>query len=187
MKKILAILAMALVVSEGALAASARIEWQDADGVDGSPNQQSIVLGVKESFTKYFAGDVGITSTSNNSNGGIGSTRAEIGGTGSYPVAGPFGVYTRLGIGQKYTSTKNFGYYSVEPGVTADIGYGFNAKIGYRFRDAFDANNNVDTTRTWRAGLDYSINKDNAIGVGYDYVRGDTNQNVWKVNYTRGF
>ena len=86
------------------------------------------------------------------------------------------------------TNTTNFTYYSVEPGVKAAFQYfpGLTARVGYRFRDAVDSANN-DTTRTWRAGLDYALTKKDTIGLGYDSVRGDSNQNIVKVNYSRGF
>jgi hypothetical protein len=188
MKKVLlAILAMA--VSSGVFAASATLEYQDINGVQNTPNdQRNINLTVKESINKSFTGDVQLSNTYNNTatSDAASSFRAEGGLTGSVPLIANVSGYTRVAVGQKFTTTTNFGYYSVEPGVTLPIGAGFSAKVGYRFRNAFDTANN-DTTRTWRAGLGYDINKNNAIGVGYDQVRGDSNQNVIKVSYTRGF
>ena len=60
------------------------------------------------------------------------------------------------------------------------------AKLGWRYREAFN-NVNADTTRTWRAGLSYDLTKKDAVGVRYDRMRGDTNQNIVAVNYTRSF
>ena len=93
----------------------------------------------------------------------------------------------RTALGQKFTSATNFTYYSVEPGVAVPVGStGVTAKVGYRFRNAIDTANN-DTTRTWRAGLSYDLTAKDTIGVRYDKMRGDTNQNIVAVNYTRGF
>jgi hypothetical protein len=187
MKKIFAILALA--VSSGAFAATATLEYQDINGVQNTPSdQRNINLTVKEAINANFAGDVQLSNTWNNTatSDAASSFRAEGGLTGSTALVGPLGGYTRVAVGQKFTTTTNFTYYSVEPGVTMPLGAGFSAKVGYRFRNAFDTANN-DTTRTWRAGLGYDINKNNAIGVGYDQVRGDSNQNIIKVSYTRGF
>jgi long-subunit fatty acid transport protein len=187
MKKILAILAMA--VSGSVFAASATLEYQNINGVQNTPNdQRNINLTVKESINSNFAGDVQLSNTWNNTatSTAANSFRAEGGLTGSAALFGPLSGYTRVALGQKFTTTNNFTYYSVEPGVTMPLGAGFSAKVGYRFRNAFDTANN-DTTRTWRAGVAYDINKNNTVGVGYDSVRGDSNQNVVKVNYTRGF
>jgi len=187
MKKIFAILALA--VSSSAFAATATLEYQDINGVQNTPSdQRNINLTVKEAINANFAGDVQLSNTWNNTatSDAASSFRAEGGLTGSTTLVGPLSGYTRVAVGQKFTTTTNFTYYSVEPGVTMPLGAGFSAKVGYRFRNAFDTANN-DTTRTWRAGLGYAINKNNAVGLGYDQVRGDSNQNIVKVSYTRGF
>jgi hypothetical protein len=188
MKKILAILAMA-TISSGVFAASATMEYQDINGVQNTPtDQRNIQLTVKEAINKTFTGDVQLSNTWNNTStsDAASSFRAEGGLTGSVPLIANVSAYTRAAVGQKFTTTTNFTYYSVEPGVSLPLGAGFSAKVGYRFRSAFDTANN-DTTRTWRAGLGYDIDKNNAVGLGYDQVRGDSNQNIVKVSYTRGF
>jgi hypothetical protein len=186
MKKILAILAMA-TISSGVFAATAQLEYQDWDGTKGTASSQEAKLTVKEQINKNFAGDVAFSQTWKDNNGGL-SSRMETGLTGTYPVAG-ISLYTRAAVGEKFTNTSNFGYYSVEPGVIAPIGTtGLTAKVGYRFRTAFnDVNVNNDTTRTWRAGLSYDLTKKDTIGVRYDRTRGDTNANGIAVSYTRGF
>lgn len=187
MKKILAILAMA--VSTGAFAATATLEYQNADGVQNTPaNQEQISLSVRESINKNFAGDVSISNKWNNTSNstGVSSTRVEGGLTGTLPLIANVSGYTRVAVGQKFTTTTNFTYYSVEPGLSMPLGAGFTGRVGYRFRSAFDTGNN-DTTRTARALVSYQINKDNTVGVGYDSQRGDSNQNIVRVNYTRSF
>jgi hypothetical protein len=190
MKKILAILAITTITS-GAFAASGTIEYQSIDGKSTTPtDQNNYSLSVKESINKNFVGDLGISQTSNKTSGAdtLASTRTEAGITGSTSV---YGVtpYVRTAIGQKFTSATNFTYYSVEPGVALPVGStGVTAKVGYRFRNALsDANVYNDTTRTWRAGLSYDLTAKDTIGVRYDKMRGDTNQNIVAVNYTRGF
>lgn len=188
MKKILSI--AALLATSNVFAASATLEYQNIDGIQNTPNnQRNVNLTVKEAINKNFTGDVQLSNTWNNTNtsDAASSFRAEGGLTGSTALIGPFSGYTRVAVGQKFTTTTNYSYYSVEPGITAPIGAGFSAKVGYRFRSAFDPSANADTTRTTRLGLGYEINKGNAVGVGYDMQRGDSNQNIVKVNYTRNF
>jgi opacity protein-like surface antigen len=189
MKKILAILAMATITS-GAFAASATIEYQNIDGVKTTPqDQRNVNLTIRENITKSFVGDVQLSDTANKGSADTASSfRAEAGLTGLYDL-GPATLYTRGAVGEKYTTSANFAYYSVEPGVIVPFGStGVSAKVGYRFRNAFnDVNTNNDTTRTWRAGLSYDITKKDTVGVRYDQVRGDSKQNIWAFAYTRGF
>lgn len=185
MKKILAI--SALLVSGSVFAASGTLEYQSIDGKTTTPtDQNNYSLTVKESINKNFVGDLGISQTSNRTAGSdtLASTRTEAGLTGSSSLLG-VAPYVRTALGQKFTSSTNFTYYSVEPGVSVPVGP-LTAKVGYRFRNAVDTSNN-DTTRTWRAGLSYDLTAKDTIGVRYDKMRGDTNQNIVAVNYTRGF
>lgn len=187
MKKILAILALA--ASGSVFAASATLEGQSINGLNGSADQVNLNLTVRESINKNFTGDVQFSQTNNKVDGGkdtLSSTRLEAALTGSAGLFGPVSGYTRVAVGQKFSSSTNFGYYSVEPGLSTPLGGGLTAKVGYRYRTAFDSSNN-DTTRTMRAGVAYDINKTNQIGVRYDSVRGDAKQNVIAVNYTRSF
>lgn len=184
MKKILAILALGL--SSSVFAASVGLEYQNINGVQGSPDQKAYELNVKDNFNKNFAGDVKFTNTVTDNTNAL-TTRLEAGLT-AQNTYGAFTPYTRLGVGQKFSNTTDFTYYSIEPGVKATVKYfpGLTARVGWRFRDAFDSANN-DTTRTWRAGLDYAVTSKDTVGIGYDSVRGDSNQNIFKVNYSRGF
>ena len=184
MKKIFAILAM--VSSSSLFAASATIEYQNQNGVNGTTDSNLYQLTVRENINKNFIGDVAMSTASKDSTGAVSSSRAEAGLTGLTTVSF-FSPYMRVATGEKFTSTTNFAYYSVEPGVTAPIGNtGLSARLGYRFRSAYDPAQ-LDTTRTWRAGISYDVTPKDRLGVRYDSTRGDTNQNIWAFNYTRGF
>jgi hypothetical protein len=183
MKKVLSILALSL--SSTAFAASVGLEYQNITGVNGAANQRAYELSVKENFSKNIAGDIKITDTVTDGTDKL-SSRIEAGVTGQHKY-GAFTPYTRLGLGQKFNNGSNFSYYSVEPGVKALIGNtGVTAKVAYRFRNAFDTVNN-DTTQTLRAGIEYSVTQKDTIGIGYDRVRGDSEQNIVKINYSRSF
>ena len=173
----------------GAIAASVTAEYNNADGIDGSASQQGYNMSIRDNVSNGVAVDAGIQTRNNNSTGGINSTRLEAGltGTASLTPSLPFAVYTRVSSGQKFTTTTNYTYYSVEPGVTLPFGgSGLTARVGWRYRATYDTAN-ADETKTWRAGLSYAVTKQDTIGVRYDRVRGDTNQNTVAVNYTRGF
>jgi hypothetical protein len=186
MKKIIAIAAMRAFAGI-ASAATVTLEGQAIDGKNHTTDQTNYNLTVKENITKNFAGDVQFSDTVTKGTEAL-SNRIEAGLTGTYPVAG-INLYTRAALGEKFTGTRNFVYYSVEPGVTAPLGTtGLTARLGYRFRNATnDVNVYNDTTRTVRAGLSYEINKNNTVGVRFDQVRGDAKQDIWAVSYTRGF
>jgi hypothetical protein len=185
MKKLLAILSLA--ISGSVYAASATVEYQDQAGVKGTTDSSLYLLSVSEDINKNFAAGITTNFGAKDSNGAVSNSRIEGSMTGKTTI-GLFSPYMRLAAGQKFTTVTNYSYYSVEPGVTAPLGNtGFTARLGYRYRTAFDSTTYADTTDTWRLGLSYAVTKQDTVGVRYDQVRGDTNQNNWAFNYTRRF
>ena len=181
MKKIFAILALAITGTAFA-ADSFTVEGQHINNA-GAAAQQQYVLGVKKEFSG-FAGDLAFSNAQTEGTNAL-STRLEAGAT----VAGPVGLYARAAIGQKYSNTTDFTYYSVEPGIAVPVPgvAGLTAKVGYRFRSAFDSSQNNDQTHTARYSLAYALSKDDTVALKYDRVNGDNNQKVIAVAYTRGF
>jgi hypothetical protein len=182
MKKIFAILALA--VSASAFAGSFGIESQNVGNV-GSADQKTYALGIKHDFTNAFAGDLAISNTQTDGTNAL-STRLEAGATLTQPLFGSVKGYVRGAYGQKYSNTTDFSYFSVEPGVTAPIGP-FTAKVGFRYRSATDSIANNDQTHTVRTTLAYPLTKADTIAVRYDRVKGDNNQKIVVLAYTRGF
>lgn len=183
MKKIVAILGLSLAAQ--AFAGSFTIEGQDINNATGS-DQKNYNLTVRENITKNVTGDVQFSNNYTNGTNAVSSTRIEAGVTPTVGL-GPVTGYTRVAVGQRSGTASDWSYYSVEPGVTAPLGNGFKARLGWRYRNAFDATANADLTRTWRAGVSYDLTKVDTVGVRYDRVQGDSNQKVWALNYTRGF
>ena len=181
MKKIFAILALAITGTAFA-ADSFTVEGQHINNA-GAAAQQQYVLGVKKEFSG-FAGDLAFSNAQTEGTNAL-STRLEAGAT----VAGPFGLYARAAMGQKYSNTTDFAYYSVEPGIAAAVPglSGVTAKVGYRFRSAFNGSQNNDQTQTARYALSYALSKVDTITAKYDRVKGDSNQKVVGFAYTRGF
>jgi hypothetical protein len=187
MKKFALATVLALAVGF-AQAAEVKVEAQNAVGQNGSADQQVLEVGLKDSFTKNFAGDV-IVKQYRTDNTNTLATRLEVGGTGSVGLYGPVTGYTRVALGEKYVSgNAGYSYYSVEPGIAALIAIvpGMSASLGYRFQDAFSSSHN-DLTRTWRAKVGYDVTKTSNVYVGYDVQRGDTDQNIVKVGYVHKF
>jgi len=196
MKKIAAILFALLAVSTGAGAVTVAVAYANVNGVDVPANkaytskQQSVELAVRETINDHFAVDALINDTINNTDAStaIASSRVELGLVGTMPVYGPVSAYTRVGLGQKFTTSGNFSYYSVEPGVSFKVPgvTGLTAKVGYRFRDATD-NSNTDDTKTTRVGLSYQVTSKDTVGLGYDRQTGSSSQNSIKFNYSHSF
>jgi len=180
MKKIFAILALA--TGTAFAADSFTVEGQHINNA-GAAAQQQYVLGVKKEFGS-FAGDLAFSNAQTEGTNAL-STRLEAGAT----VNGPVGLYARAAVGQKYSNTTDFTYYSIEPGVAVAVPgvAGLTAKVGYRFRSAFDSTQNNDQTHTARYSLAYAVSKNDTVGVRYDRVNGDNNQKIIAVAYTRGF
>jgi len=187
MKKSLIALAMiAAMGSAFAEGTTASIDYQvqQPDVKGTGPDQYQTTLEVKHKITDLFAVDATV-SAAQNDNFAPGSsknyqttTRAEIGLTAQQAVFGPVDAYGRLAIGQEAPSgTEAFAYNSEELGVVAHLPKGFDAKLGYRWRQAFDTDlpvGQTDTTRTTRLGLAYNINKSNVVSVNYDITKADT-------------
>ena len=188
MKKYIMATLVALSMMGAASAAEISFEGQKQNGVEGAKDAVNYQLMVKQDFTKNFAGDVSVLQNLEDTTNAL-TTRLEAGATGQFPVTSGVSAYVRGAVGEKYTNTTNWSYYSVEPGVVADIP-STNAKVslGWRFRDAFrDSTAINDTTRTWRAKLGYDLTKQDNIYIGYDYMRGDQKADIYRVGYARSF
>jgi len=183
MKKI-AISAVLAIATLSAMADSVFLEHQSATNTDGSAGQVSIVMGVKHNINDNFAVDTYFTNTQTENTNALG-TRLEVGATGTYPVAG-VNLYTRVAVGDKYSNTTDYTYYSIEPGVKIPVG-AFTLSVSDRFRRAVDEDAHYDPTHTMRYGVSYAVTKNDTVGVRYDQLRGTASQNITSVNFTHNF
>lgn len=102
-----------------------------------------------------------------NGDAGVNTTRLESGATYQLGLTKDIAVYTRGGLGYKTTSTEDYTYYSVEPGIKYSLTDALAVKAGYRFRDAF-SDAYIEKTNTVRFGAEYAIAKDQALTLGVD-------------------
>jgi hypothetical protein len=172
-------------VFNSAQAASVITEYQNASGFNGSADQKGYLVAVREDINKTLTGDLVFLMRQTNNTNSV-SNRLEVGLT---PKTTLFSInpYTRFAVGERFTSTGNYSYYSVEPGIVyPNIFDKFSARVGWRYRNSFlEAGN--DETRTWGLGVSYPIIKSTSLGVRYDRTTGDSNQNTWNFNLTKSF
>jgi hypothetical protein len=184
MKKLLIGLFIALA-SSLALADSVIVEGSTVAGVNGGKDGQGFLMKYGKNWTQNFETDVQYQTTQTAGTNAM-STRIEVGAIPSYNIG--FGtVYARAAYGEKFNTTGNFAYYSVEPGIIIPLGSGFSTRFGYRYRNSVDSDKFADQTNTARAGVRYDFDKSNAVNLRYDRVRGDVNQNIWALSYIRSF
>ena len=153
MKKLLAILALAITTS--AFADKIIIEARDAQGDTtsgphksgtASPSQNQYKLTYAKDVDANWQVDYSIIAAQTQSTDYTAGTRIEAGAMYKNTVAG-VPVYLRGGYGLKTTTTANFDYYSVEPGVMIPLG-SFTARLGYRWRDpVHPSKTNADETK----------------------------------------
>ena len=175
MKKFI-LLAMLLAAGTTFAGGFGSVEYSGRDGVNGNSDARATKVTMGTDINSTFKADFSLrqkTDTDNN----LSDTRFEGGLTGSVPVAGSLTGYGRVAYGEKFKSSTNYGYYSVEPGVKYAVTPQVSVKLGYRYRAAMDSAN-ADTTRTWRTGVEYALTKNYFVGLGYDQVRGDSEYNA---------
>lgn len=180
MKKFLAMAAL-LAASTAFAGGFGAVEYSSRDGVDGTADARATKVTMGTDLNQTFKADFSLrqkTDTDNN----LSDTRLEGGLTGTVPVAGGLSVYGRGAVGEKFKTSTNYTYYSVEPGIKYAVTQDLTVKAGYRYRAATDSVN-ADTTRSWRVGAEYALTKNYFVGLGYDRVRGDSNYNATNVSF----
>lgn len=185
------ILAVLLAVSLPATAGDGRNAIQfayalrDTVGAQSeNPNRQGVNIKYTRKFTDTVSWDVGqeFRTERLNSDDGKSSTRLDTGLTYQIPLAQTISVYTRAGIGYKFTTTDDNSYYSIEPGVKFQVTQPLNLRMAWRYRDSF--NDQIkDQTHTVRFGAEYALDKDSVITANIDRFYGDSEA----IGYTFGY
>tara|TARA_B100000902_G_scaffold91805_1_gene95275 strand:- start:1504 stop:2097 length:594 start_codon:yes stop_codon:yes gene_type:complete len=155
------------------------------DGLNGGNNASEYGLTVGKKLNDVFSAEVKTrlkvkdSSTDNDQ-------RAEIALIASKKIMGPVSLYTRGGAGFKMTRNKSHEYWHIEPGLKYNLSNKWSIKGGVRFRDSFDSIYE-QTDVTYKAGVSYKLDKNNSIGVGSKFKRGDSQYNAIGVSYKVNF
>ena len=183
MKKFI-VMAVMLATSSVFAGGFGAVEYSSRDGVDGNADARATKVTMGTDINQMLKADFSLRQKTDTDND-LSDTRLEAGLTGTVPtgVKG-LSVYGRGAVGEKFKTSTNYSYYSVEPGIRYAVNPALSVKAGYRYRSAIESAN-ADTTRTYRLGAEYALTKNYFVGLGYDQVRGDSEYNA--TNLSVGF
>ena len=155
------------------------------DGLNGGNNASEYGLTVGKKLNDVFSAEVK-TRLKVKDNSTDNDQRAEIALIASKKIMGPVSLYTRGGAGFKMIRNKSHEYWHIEPGLKYKLSDKWSIKGGVRFRDSFDSIYEQSDI-TYKAGISYKLNKNNSIGVGSKFKRGDSQYNAIGVSYKVNF
>lgn len=95
-------------------------------------------------------------------------------------------VWGRVGLGEKIQDGGNFGYYTIEPGLTYSVIKDLKLNVSDRYRDSFSEGKGY-RTNTIYAGATYDVNSFDTLGLKLYRKYGETESNGVEFNYTRWF
>lgn len=183
MKKVLAILAVTFA-STAFAGGYAGVEYEDQQGRNGTSDSvgTAVILGYKDGNTQY-SGKLS-TSQAEFGNGNI-STQYEARVKQKYNV---YSVtpYVQGRLGEKVSSTKNFSYYAVDAGIVVPVTGKVDVDFSYRYRNAFNTDNNFQTNRYGIEGI-YKVTAKDSLGLRFARSYGDSETNSVRLNYTHSF
>jgi hypothetical protein len=181
-KSLFAVVALVFATSALAEGNYAGIKLETRDGRASTADSNVFSMTVGKSINQYLNAEV-YTRLKNEDGTDSNNTRLEgaLIGSVATPVNG-LSVYTRGAMGKRFDHTSDYNYWSVEPGVKYAVTGDLALKAGVRFRDAFnDANN--DSTRTYRLGAEYALDKTQTLSVGFDRSLGNAEFNAFSAGY----
>lgn len=110
------------------------------------------------------------------------STKLEFGLRGKYLTDWGY-VFLKGTWGTKSSSTSDYDYYAIEPGVKVNIAQTpVSLGFSYKMRDTFNDKYH-DNTDIARYSIFYNVTKNNTIGFRYDQYRGDSDQDMYSLNW----
>jgi outer membrane autotransporter protein len=189
MRKFVIATIVALAASTSAMAQTfggVEYNYRDGWGEDKGVTQNGYTLTLGTFVAKDTAIDLKSVFRREDGTGDT-TNRVETGLTQGFEIPGlVFKPYVRAAVGQQFVTGDDFSYYSVEPGVRMPLTNKLTGRVAYRYRNAFD-NANQFETNTARLGLEYAINKNHSLGLGYDRIYGDSKANGVNVGYNIRF
>jgi hypothetical protein len=183
MKKVLAILAVAFA-STAFAGGYAGVEYEDQDGRNGTSDSvgTAVILGYKYGNTSY-SGKVSSSKPSWGAGNISNQYEARIKHKYSVMNVNP---YLGIRLGEKINSTSHFTYYAVDTGVVVPVAKTVDVDFSYRYRNAFDTDNNFQTNRFGIEGI-YKVTKNDSVGLRFARSYGDSETNSIRLNLTHNF
>lgn len=181
MKKI--ILTLSLLFAGSVYAGpTATLEYQTSENTATKVDTSIYRVAIKNQINKDFSGDISTSFSQNESTKALGQ-RLEFGlGFKLFPVN-----YTRIAVGEKFSTTGNNVYYSAETGMTTKFS-NISLKAGFRFRDAINTTDwPTQTEKTWRVGVSYALTKNTSLNAGYDKTFGDIESKAYIFSISQSF
>ena len=182
-----------LLASNLTWAQSATIQYGVQQNQAGKQTQGHYVqLNVAMPVTENLVNDFGINAFQADVNKSE-FNRFEDGMTYKYRLTDNFTSSIRGGLGYMESSNNgNWAYYTIEPKITANLPYGFDVSLAYRWRRSFNSAY-FDDSQTARYALGYRIANKDYVRVMFDDLHG-SNGNTYNnpnktlsVAYTRNF
>jgi opacity protein-like surface antigen len=131
------------------------------------PNRQGANFTFGTKLLDNITWDVNNQFRAENGQNGNESNRLETGLSYQYGVTKDVALYTRGAVGYRNTNAADHSYYSIEPGVRAQLTSPLAVRVGYRFRDSF-SDSYLDQTNTLRFGAEYSLSENTEVTAGLD-------------------
>ena len=94
--------------------------------------------------------------------------------------------YLQGRLGDRVSSTSDFAYYAVDAGIVLPVSKQFDLDFSYRYRNAFNTDNNFQTDRYGIEGKAKLTDKD-SLGLRYTQSYGDSKSDSWRLQYTHAF
>lgn len=171
MKKI--IFALVFLFSTQAVANGhyAGIRFESRDGREGASDSSIVGFTLGKKFTDSVSAEL-YSRVKWEQGSDINNTRLEGAVLTNLPLQGDLSWYTRSAIGQKFETNDQFTYWSFEPGLKYKLTDAWSVKTGIRLRDSFDTDR-VESSRTYRAAVEYSVTSATSLSLGIDRQKGD--------------
>lgn len=180
MKRLIVAFALALF-SYSALADLVIMEASRTNSNQGKGNGDGKAILYFKDINKNFDANVELIGTDADHTHAT-STKIEFGLRGKYLT--DWGYISLKGTwGNKASSSSTYDYYAIEPGVKVNLGQTpVSVSFSYKMRDTFNSKYHDDTDIA-RYSIFYKINENNTVGFRYDAYRGDSNQDMYSLNW----
>lgn len=192
MKKLMAIVALAFSASAFASGSGVVMEYDydQGEGKDSGKNSNAVSIAPYFKFGDNWTADVKLdtgrdTGQTNGKNKEIkDSLMARI--RKDWKLTDQFKVGVRLGLGERFTQSSDYSFYTIEPMAYYYITPNWNVNALYRYRNSFDQTKNYQTD-TYKVGTSYKVTPNDEVGFKYSMKYGDSRANGVEFTYARSF